>query len=416
MERPDSYEVLDARSVEDLFTGVLLATHLSTPDTVANAVASHAEQADLRDLALYLVDLEQLHLRLLPASGEGSTEGSLLRISGTVAGRCFANQQIVALDLGEAGRRQLWVPLVDGTERVGVMSVNVPAPGGEVHVRVQTVCERYAHLAAQLVISKGGYGDRFERARRLQPMSVAAELQRQMLPPLTSAAEGLVIAGIMEPCYQAGGDSFDYALNQPYAHLAIFDAMGHGLAAAAAASVAVTAYRNGRRRGLDLTAGYSEIDDALRGLYGEERFATAVLARLNVATGSFRWVNAGHPPPLLIREGRLVKVLDAPAFTPLGISVGQGPVTASREALEPGDRILFYTDGVTEARTPDGEQFTAERLVEFIERQSDPTLPAPETLRRLRHAIMAHQGGRLQDDATVMLCEWRRGSEQELIP
>lgn len=78
--------------------------------------------------------------------------------------------------------------------------------------------------------------------------------------------------------------------------------------------------------------------------------------------------------------------------------------------------MLLYTDGVTEARTQDGEQFSAERLAQFIERQSDPSISAPETLRRLRHAVIAHQQGQLQDDATVVLCEWRRGTEATLVP
>jgi serine phosphatase RsbU (regulator of sigma subunit) len=78
--------------------------------------------------------------------------------------------------------------------------------------------------------------------------------------------------------------------------------------------------------------------------------------------------------------------------------------------------VLLYTDGVTEARTADGSFFTAERLAEFLERQSAAGLPTPETLRRLRRAILAHQDGQLQDDATALLVEWRRDSELSLLP
>lgn len=412
---PGTRGVPDAAAVARLFSGVLFATHLSTPDRLATELADNAAAADLRDLVIYLVDLEQNHLVPLRTEGRGGN-GLVLRIEGTVAGRSFSAQQIIALDIGQDDRRQLWVPLVDGTERVGVMVANVPAPGGRVDPELEAICERFAHLAAQLVMSKGVYGDVFESARRLQQMSVAAELQRQMTPPRTTATEGLVISAVTEPCYHAGGDIFDYAINEPHAHLAIFDAMGHGLSAAATAAVAVAAYRNCRRRGLDLVATYGDVDETLADLYGGDRFASAVLARLDLTTGRFRWVNAGHPPPLLIRDGRLVKVLDTPPSTALGMPVGDLPLQPAQEMLEPGDRVLLYTDGVTEARTPDGQQFSAERLVEFIERQSDPSTSAPETLRRLRHAIMAHQRGRLQDDATVLLCEWRRGTEQAMIP
>lgn len=406
---------LAAPAVARMFSDILFATHLSTPDRLATVLADSAADADLRDLVVYLVDLEQTNLVPLRTAGSDG-EGLVLRIDGTVAGRSFATQQIIALDIGQVDRCQLWVPLVDGTERVGVMALNVPAPGGRVDPGLEAVCERYAHLAAQLVMSKGVYGDVFETTRRLQPMSVAAELQRQMTPPRTTATEGLVITAVTEPCYRAGGDSYDYAINEPHAHLAIFDAMGHGLSAAATAAVALAAYRNCRRRGLDLVATYGDVDETLGDLYGGDQFASAVLARLDLSNGIFRWVNAGHPPPLLIRDGHLVKILETPASTALGMPVGDLPLRPAQEVLEPGDRVLLYTDGVTEARTPDGQQFSAERLVEFIERQSDRSLSAPETLRRLRHAIMAHQHGRLQDDATVLLCEWRRGTEDTMIP
>lgn len=405
----------DAAAAERMFTGLLGATHLSTPASLPAALAENAEKAGFRNLVVYLVDLELRQLVPLQV-GQADLADGILRIDGTVAGRCFAAAQIIDLDAGEVDRRQLWVPLVDGTERIGVLVVNVPAPNGRVDGRVAMLCERYAHLTAQLVLSKGSYGDAFELARRRQPMSVAAELQRQILPPTTLATGGLVIAGLIEPCYRAGGDSFDYAVNGPVAHLAIFDAMGHGLAAAATASTAVAAYRNGRRRGLDLVGSYVEIDETLADQFGGERFASAVLARLDLNTGSFRWVNAGHPAPLLIRDGHLVKVLDATPSTPLGVPLGDPPLAAARESLQPGDRILLYTDGVTEARTPDGKQFSAERLAEFVERQSDPGTSAPETLRRLRHAIMAYQSGRLQDDATVLFCEWRGNTERDILP
>lgn len=406
----------DAAAVARMFEGLLWATHLSVPDDLGAAAAAHAAEAGLHDLVLYLVDLEQGHLVPIPGAPARRAENGVLRIEGTVPGRCFATQQIIALDIGDDDRRQLWVPLVDGTERVGVMVLDVPAPAGEVDPRIHTIAERYGHLCAQLVMSKGTYGDAFELVRRRQPMSVAAELQRQLVPPMATATEGLVISGMIEPCYHAGGDSFDYAINGTTAHLAVFDAMGHGLAAAATASVTVAAYRNSRRRGLDLVASYGAIDDTLRDQFAGERFTSAVLGRLDVTTGAFHWVNAGHPAPLLIRGGRLVKVLDAPAATALGVPFGDPPPMPAHEALEPGDRILIYTDGVIESRTPEGLPFTAERLVEFIERESDTGNPAPETLRRLRHAIMGHQQGRLQDDATVMLCEWRRGTEKALIP
>jgi serine phosphatase RsbU (regulator of sigma subunit) len=230
------------------------------------------------------------------------------------------------------------------------------------------------------------------------------------------ATRGLVVAGSLEPCYTIGGDSFDYAINDLTAHLAVFDAMGHGLAAAGTAALTVSAYRNARRQLLDLPGTYAAVDETLRAEFGGERFATGLLARLDLRDGRLRWINAGHPPPLLLRGGKLVKVLELRPTTPLGVPFGQTPPALGDEPLEPGDRVLLYTDGVVEARTASGEFFTADRLAEFLEREAADGAPTPEILRRLRHAILSHQKGRLQDDATALLVEWRGDTELALLP
>lgn len=402
---------LDAAAVE-VFTTLLAATHLSRPDDLADAVAELAVPLGISELVLYLVDYEQTALIPVPRL-RAPVERSVLRIDGTLGGRAFSTTSVVDVDAGTPDRRRLWFPLIDGTDRLGVAELVVPAPVSE---QLLTYCERYLHLTAQLVVGKGLYGDLFERVRRRQAMSVAAELQWRLLPPLVFSTRGLVIAGALEPCYTVGGDTFDYAVNGDTAHLAVFDAMGHGLAAAGTAAVTVSAYRSARRQLLDLVGTYAEIDATLVGEYGGERFATGVLARLDLPTGRLTWINAGHPAPLLLRGGKLVKMLELRPSTPLGVPFGASPALVGEEDLEPGDRILFYTDGVTEARTPDGQFFDAERLAEFLERQAAAGGPTPETLRRLRAAILHHQNGQLQDDATALLVEWRRDTELALLP
>jgi serine phosphatase RsbU (regulator of sigma subunit) len=396
----------------EVFNGLLAETHLSRPDDLATVLAEQAARLGATDLVLYLTDYEQVTLVPVPAPGR---EHPLLRIEGTLAGRAFTEHAGQQAEL-PGGVRRLWLPLIDGTDRLGAVGMTVPAPDGRIERDLLEYCERYAHLAAQLIVGKSAYGDVLERVRRRQPMTVAAELQWRLLPPLVFATRGLVVAGVLEPCYDVGGDTFDYAVNGNVAHLAVFDAMGHGLSAAGTAAVAVSAYRTARRQRLDLAGVAASVDATLSDEYGAQRFATAVLAELELDTGLLRWVNAGHPPPLLLRAGKLVKVLDARPHTPLGVPFGRGVTRVSEESLEPGDRILFYTDGVVEARTSDGEFFTAERLAEFVEREAAAGRPTPETLRRLRRAILTHQNGQLQDDATVLLVEWRRDTEQELLP
>jgi serine phosphatase RsbU (regulator of sigma subunit) len=82
------------------------------------------------------------------------------------------------------------------------------------------------------------------------------------------------------------------------------------------------------------------------------------------------------------------------------------PVMVCHDQLEPGDRVLLYTDGITEARDSDGQQFGIERFTDFVIRHHAAGLPVSEMLRRLIHAVLAYHQGRLDDDATVLFCQW----------
>jgi len=212
----------------------------------------------------------------------------------------------------------------------------------------------------------------------------------------------------------------------------VLDGMGHGLQSAQLASLAVAAYRNARRSDRRLTETAQAVDAAVFAGFAGEAFTTAVLAELDTGTGLLWWVNAGHPEPLLVRGGWLVKVLHTEPAAPLGLGLaeaalepadGDGPAGAGArsfvvgvEHLEPGDRVLFYTDGVIEARSPDGDFFGVERLVELLVRHLAGGLPTPETMRRVVRALLAHQQGQLTDDATLLLLEWRSGTEHALLP
>jgi serine phosphatase RsbU (regulator of sigma subunit) len=302
--------------------------------------------------------------------------------------------------------------MLDGTERLGVMGLSFDAAPDHPTI---AVCERYAHLAAMLIIAKGAYGDVFERTRRLQPMTVASELLWSLVPPLVFATDGLVVAGMLEPCYDNGGDAFDYAVDDGTLHIAIFDAMGHGLIAAGLAAFAVAAYRHSRRAGASLLDTYTAMDAAIAEQFAGERFVTAVIGRLDIASGRLSWISAGHPPPLVLRDGRRARTLSAPPATPLGVEHAAVPEIA-HTGLEPDDMLVLYTDGLTEARGADGRRFTVQQLSEFIEREAAGGLSAPETLRRLRHTIVGRHGAELTDDATALVVEWHRGGERQLLP
>jgi hypothetical protein len=397
-----------------MFQEVLRRTHLSSAQDLGVVLAEEASAIDAGALVLYVVDYEQKWL--VPVRGPHAAGREVLSIQGTMAGRAFATSSIVEVEAEGGHGRRLWLPLLDGTERLGAMEITFPGAERSLPEATLAVCERYAHLGAILIATKSMYSDFFELARRQQPMTMASELLWELVPPLVLAADDFVLAALLEPCYDIGGDAFDYALNDGVLHLAVFDGMGHGLAAAGVTAFALSVYRHSRRRRLGPAASYEAIDRALFDEYPSQRFVTALIAELDLSSGMLHWVSAGHPAPLLLRDSRLIKELDLAPAPPLGTQLAATAPAEGHESLEPGDMILLYTDGLSEARRPDGELFTVERLGEFIERQAAGGEPAPETLRRLREAIIDRHEGTLRDDATALLVEWRRGGERSLLP
>lgn len=378
---------------------MLEAGHHLAPDQVATTVAHHMAAIGMDDVAIYLVDLDQRRLVAL-GPAEELAPGQLLEIDATLPGQAFRTQTIVCEPLAAGAGCRLWLPLVDGADRLGVLGTTV----AEADDRTRARAMHMASITAGLVVSKSAYGDNLVLTRRLREMDLAAEMRWSMLPPLTYTGARVAVAGMLEPAYEIAGDAFDYAVNGDVAHLAIVDAMGHGLEASRMANLAVGSYRHSRRHGLDLEETFSAMDLVVAEQFGTEKFVTGQLVRLDLATGRLTWVNAGHPRPLLLRNGRPSDDLHCETSLPIGM--GYVPAEVAHVSLEPGDAVLFLTDGVVEARSPEGEFFGRDRLVRmWLEVSADGEQP-PEILRRLCHSILDHQQGRLQDDATLLMVVW----------
>ncbi|MCU1606838.1 MAG: protein serine/threonine phosphatase, partial [Modestobacter sp.] len=337
---------------------LLHGSHLLAPDDLAATVAGHARMVGARETVLYLADYEQA--TLLPLRGSGVPERQELPIEGTMAGRAFRRVQIVSSAAADDSCR-LWMPLLNGVERLGVAELVLPtAPTGD----QQDELRAFVSLVAELVVVNDAYSDVFSRLRRRKTLSLAAEMQWELLPPMSFGTDRVVVTGGLEPAYDVGGDSFDYAINGSMMDLLVIDSVGHGLPAAVLASVAISAYRHARRNRLDLPDIAVEVNAAIATQFGASQFATAVLARLDVDTGRLRWINAGHPEPLIVRGSSLVRPPHCPPIRPLGLQESRPVCCETR--LEPGDRLVLYTDGITEARSPHGEFFGEQRLADFI--------------------------------------------------
>jgi hypothetical protein len=392
---------------------MLAEAHLSLASELPAMAQRYVSAFGGTDVRFFLADLQQA--TLVPFVGHADVAPDEivkpLSIDGTVAGRAFQHVEVL-VQPREALDPLVWLPLLDGTERLGVLGVTVPGATADTLTTgpEATLLRRFASLLGELVTTKTLYGDTVIRLRRQREMGLAAEMQWSLLPPLTVSSRGVTIAAVLEPAYDVSGDTFDYAVDPGTAKAAVFDGMGHGLRSAQMALLAVSAYRHARRAGRSLTDTCQEIDDALLEAFSGASFTTALFTELDTDAGVFNWVSAGHPSPLLIRQGRLIKALETTPRPPLGLHLpGEAAarqLTVGTEQLEPGDCVLLYTDGVTEARAPDGSFFGEQRLADLIVRHLAAGLPPPETMRRVVHALLDHQAGRLVDDASLALLQW----------
>ncbi|MEE4594229.1 PP2C family protein-serine/threonine phosphatase [Streptomyces sp. DSM 41524] len=390
---------------ERLLGALLDRAHEMPPQLIAPLVAEEVGRIGGRDVSILLQDYDQLVLAPLP--GMRLSVGKPERIDDSQAGRAFLSATTV--EQPQADGVRMFLPLLDGSDVVGVLAVTLST----VDDNDRRLLRRLSGLIADMLVTKNSYTDQFFRARRREPMTLAAEIQWSLLPPLTMLTPQVAVAGILEPAYDVAGDSFDYALNDNILHVAIIDAMGHGLDAAVLATVAIGAYRHARRADVGLAELYMFMDTAIDEQFGPDHFVTAQMMRLDIGTGHLQWVNAGHPAPLLIRDHRVVQALESPGTLPVGF--GGAIPQISDQALSQGDRILFFTDGLIEEHRTGEEQFGEERLLDFVDRAGCAGEGVQEMVRGLSHTLMRERGGVTTDDATLFLVEWCGGTADRLV-
>ncbi|MFJ3583593.1 PP2C family protein-serine/threonine phosphatase [Streptomyces sp. NPDC090127] len=389
-----------------MLRALLRASHQATLEQLPRLLTLHAGRAGLHNARLFVSDLQEEVLRELTGAGrDAGGEGSELPIDSTLAGRVFRTAQFLSTSTN--GTVDVWLPVLNGTERLGVLRLTPSMPVTAVE---QEAMDDLATLLGLILVTKRPTSDSYARLTRSRRMAVSAEMQWTLMPARTFVNDRVTIAAQMEPAYETAGDAYDYALAGDTVHLAVFDAMGHDTAAGLTATLALAVCRNLRRQGADFAEMCEAVETLLLAHFDHDRYVTGILATLDLTTGTLRWVSCGHPPPLFIRANRRILHPDHPAHHPLGTDLGL-PLTVTRVQLQPGDRVLFYTDGITEPRDADGLEFGVDRFTDFIIRHQSAGLPVPETLRRLVHAVLDHHQGALADDATVLLCEWHGSTD-----
>jgi serine phosphatase RsbU (regulator of sigma subunit) len=296
-----------------------------------------------------------------------------------------------------SGQWRVLAPVTERGEAIGLLELLLPdEPDSE---RVAEIAQ-LAHLLAFVVIANRRHTDLYEWGQRTRPLSLSAEIQHRLLAgPQTCEARAFTLAGWLEPASAIAGDTFDFSLARDVLHLSITDAMGHGVAAALDATLCVSSLRNTRNEGVSLLEQVVAANRALaehatsRGL---EDFVTGLIGRVDLRTGAFSLVNAGHVAPYLAR-GSQVTPVDLPVDLPLGV-FADATYRSSLIALQPGDRFVLVTDGMLERHAAG---------LNLLQAISDTRMLHPrEAVRALADDVLAATGGVLNDDATVLCLDW----------
>jgi sigma-B regulation protein RsbU (phosphoserine phosphatase) len=245
---------------------------------------------------------------------------------------------------------------------------------------------------------------RFAELSRLASVAQGAVLRPlgPQVGPLTVAARYISASAAAD----IGGDLYE-ALDTPYGvRMIIGDVRGKGLDAVRLASIVLGSYRHVAYERADLRAIVADLDRAVARSVGDEDFVTAAL--IEERGGTLTIVNCGHPAPLLLRRGEVI-TLEPPANAP---PLGFMPVVRPRvERLEPGDRLLFFTDGLAEARR-DGQFFpTAERARRLLGHGT-----VADGLASLESALVDWVRGQLDDDIALVLMEYAGTKAAAAVP
>jgi serine phosphatase RsbU (regulator of sigma subunit) len=393
---------LDLRS---LLTRAEAAAPVGVVDAMAAALL---EMLDAREVSFLIADFSGSLNRLghtaaseEPGSRSEETSGRVA-LEGTPYGAALVGQRSVLLREGDDTR--VLAPVTSRGEAVGVLELVLPFEPAR--ITVEDV-ELAAHQLAYMVIANRRYTDLFEWGQRTVPVSLAAEIQRRLLPAsFTCEADQFTLAGWLGPAGQVGGDTFDFSLDRNTLHVSVTDAMGHTVESALLATLVVGALRNTRRRGASLVEqAHSAHEALLAHAEPEVGFVTGQLVRVDLVAQTARVLNAGHPRPFRLRQGRAEEI-ELTADEPFGAV--EGASWSEQELpLKAGDRLLFLTDGMLE-RNAKSLDIPALML-------ASGHLHPREAIQYLTHAVLDAFGGELLDDATSLCFDWHGGAQGDRI-
>lgn len=353
-------------------------------------------QGQTRPVQLFLADYR--HDTLVPALGVGPD----IPIDVHPAGRCYIDQRPQREALPAGGQR-LWLPVSTHGDRLGVLSIDTD-DSGSTAAADEALLDAVAAIAGRTLAAGVSVSDGYLAARRVRWLTVAAEMQWALLPGNSFADEFVTIAGQLEPAYAASGDAYDWCRSSDELLVAVFDAQGRGIEAALQTTLAVTAFRNARRGGLDLAQMVSLTDQALYDRSRGQWSLPAFFFQFDLATGQASAIHAGSPVALRQREATVSDV-DLDPQLPLGMFEGT-VYTAEAIDVTAGDRLLVVTDGAHTPRDSPVGPMQPETLRALLAETADS--PVWELTRKVINNALRHSDGQPDQDIVAVALDLHR--------
>ncbi|WP_336052901.1 PP2C family protein-serine/threonine phosphatase [Streptomyces sp. CA2R101] len=331
--------------------------------------------------------------------GAPAIPGASIPVANSVEGRVFGSQEPRRqVRQGEVVEHHL--PVSVRGERTGILTVRLPVERS-VPRTVDDLVYAAELLGHELLVAERDT-DVYQRARRISRLTLAAEMQWQLLPARACSAAEYAIGAQLEPAYAIHGDNYDWASDAHELTLSVTDGMGTGVNASLLTHLAVNALRNARRAGIGLADQAALADQALYAQYRGSAYVSSLLLRFDLTTGRVQAVDAGSPQLWRMR-GKTVELIDLDPQMPLGMFEETQYVAKEFEVL-PGDRLLIVSDGVYAALSPQGEAYAQRALARAL--HASMLLPAATVPRAVLRHLSEFRAAEPLDDSLVLCVDW----------
>ncbi|MET9514721.1 PP2C family protein-serine/threonine phosphatase [Streptomyces sp. NPDC002994] len=323
-----------------------------------------------------------------------------LPVHASPEGRAFGSQEPFGQYVAHDGSVDLHLPVTVRGDRLGILTVRLPKRRCTPET-VEELTELAELLGHEIVVAERDT-DLFLQARRASRLTLAAEMQWQLLPARACTRPEYAIGAQLEPAYDIHGDNFDWSTTAETLTLSITNGMGEGIQASLLTNLAVNALRNARRAGIDIVDQAALADQAIYAQYRGAQYVSTLLLSFELATGRGQVVDAGSPQ-LWRQRDKVVEHVDFEAQLPLGM-FEETLYTAQEFQALPGDRLIFVSDGVYAAVSGVGEAYGERALARAI--QSVSLLPAAAVPRALLQELASYRDADADDDALVVCLDW----------